>query len=184
MSRHSLRVAWTSVFLTLVVAPLVAVPYMGDDVANRAWANSSWGESIRSAWDLQLSWMSTQGRFFPGSSLYALPLWHTFHWRSAYTMWVLILNLAVIALVGFTIHRLSRSSLVTGAAVLFFGGCLQARWALDGLPAFAGMVQYTIILSFIAAVAALLVIKGAASGGAPRSPSHGLWPSPPTKSRC
>ncbi len=46
MSRHSPRVAWTSVFLPPVVAPLVAVPFPGDDVANRPPANSSGDGSL------------------------------------------------------------------------------------------------------------------------------------------
>jgi len=160
VSLKTLRIMLTTVFLTLVVAPLVAVPYLGDDVANRTWANSSWSTSLQSAWDLQRNWMETQGRFFPGSALYAVPLWHALHWRVAYTLYVLVLNLALIALVGLIIHWVTRSAFVTGASVLFFGGCLQARWALDGLPAFGALVQYTLILGIGAGLGAALILRG------------------------
>ena len=98
------------------------MPYLGDDVANRAWANTSWSQSIQSAWDLQLAWIQGQGRFFPGSALYALPLWHVFDTRIAYHMYLLALNLLLIALVGLLIYRFTRSGFVTGTAMLFFGG--------------------------------------------------------------
>ena len=160
MSVKTLRIMLTTVFLTLVVAPLVAVPYLGDDVANRSWANTSWSQSIQSAWDLQLAWIQGQGRFFPGSALYSLPLWHVFDTRIAYHMYLLALNLLLIALVGLLIYRFTRSGFVTGTAMLFFGGCLQARWALDGLPAFAGLVQYTLVLCIVAGVGAALVLRG------------------------
>ena len=154
-SGRGLRVALISVLTTLVVAPISMLPYAADDLINRTWATFSWSKSWDSVVTLQRSWMFEQGRFFPGGSLYGVPMWHLLDTRATYMTYLVLLNLACLALVGFVCLRVTRSLDVTVIGVVALGACMQIRWgAFDGLSSFAGLVPYTIVLTILSGLGA------------------------------
>lgn len=160
VARITARSSILAVFLTLVVAPLVASPYMHDDLSNRNWAQLSFSDTWSTAWQLNQEWMARDGRFFPGGWFYGLPVWHLFDTRVSYMAWMLILNLALIATVAWLVHALTKSPGIAAAAVLVLGACLQVRInALDAIQAFHGLLQVTILLTIWSGVGAAYILR-------------------------
>jgi hypothetical protein len=154
------RLALLAVLVTCVVAPIALLPYRGDDTINRAWATVSWGDAIRQAWDLQSAWITVQGRFFPGSSLYGLVLWRTFDSRIAYQTFVAVLCFACIGLAGFIVRRVTRSADVAVITVVGLAACTEIRWwSYDGLSSFSGLVPWTLLLTLAAGAGAAAVLR-------------------------
>jgi len=153
-------VAFISVLTTLVVAPIAMLPYAADDLVNRTWATFSWSKSWDSVATLQRSWMFEQGRFFPGGSLYSVPMWHLLDTRTAYMTYLVLLNLACLALVGFVCLRVTRSVDVAVIGVVALGACMQIRWqGFDGLSSFGGLVPYTIVLTILSGLGAAQLLR-------------------------
>lgn len=159
MSLRTLRTLVTAVLLTLVVAPIATLPYSADDTLNRQWATQSWWQSIRSSYDINLGWMIGQGRFFPGGSVYGLPVWHLLASRAAYMTYLVLLDLALIGLVGFVVFRMTKSPVVAAGAALTLGACMQVRWYLDGISSFGGLVVYTLILTILSGLGAAAILR-------------------------
>ena len=159
-SRITLRTAWLAVFVTMAMVPLVGSPYMHDDIPNRNWATLSVPDTVAEAWRLNQDWMTTQGRFFPGGFLFTVPVFSIFDTRVAYMTWLVVLNLALFALVAYVLYRLTRSPFITATSTLVLGACMQARFGvLDGVQAFAGLVQFTIILTVLSGLGAAYVLR-------------------------
>lgn len=156
-----LRLVLISVMVTLALAPIAFVPYAGDDTFNRGWARLSWGGAIDEGLALMHAWMTNQGRFFPGSAFYTIAMWRIFDSRIAYALWVIILNLAILALVAFICLRLTRSRDVALIGVATAAACMQLRWwAADGLNGFGGLVPWTLMLTLVTAVGMAHVVRG------------------------
>jgi len=159
-SGRGLRVAFISVLTTLVVAPIAMLPYAADDQINRTWATLSWSASWDSVVRLERSWMFEQGRFFPGGALYGVPMWHLLDTRAAYMTYLVLLNLACLALVGFVCLRVTRSEDVAVIGVVALGACMQVRWqGFDGLSSFGGLVPYTILLTILSGLGAAQLLR-------------------------
>lgn len=147
---QTLRVAFLSVFVTLVVAPIAMLPYRADDTINRTNGAFSWSADFHGLVKLNRDWIRDEGRFFPGGSIYGLPMWHLLDTRAAYLTYLVLLNLACFALVAFVCFRVTRSADITVIAVIAFGACMQIRWWwFDGLSSFAGLIPYTIVLTVL-----------------------------------
>ncbi len=158
--RVAIRSSLLAVFVTLVVAPLAITPYLHDDIPNRNWATQSIPNTVSTAWELNQQWMTREGRFFPGGFAYGLTVFHVFDTRAAYMTLLLILNLALIGLVAYVIHRLTRSAFIAAASVLALGACLQARFGgLDTLQSFGGLMQFSLILTIAAGLAAAHILR-------------------------
>jgi hypothetical protein len=152
-SLRKLRVALVVLLATLVVAPISILPYTADDLINRTWANSSWSKSWHSVVTLQHAWIFEQGRFFPGSALYGVPMWHFLDTRAAYLTWVVLLDIACFALVAFVCLRVSRSASVAVVGVAALGACMEVRWqGFDGISSFGGLIPYIIVLTILSAL--------------------------------
>ena len=152
--------AFITVLTTLVVAPFAMLPYAADDTINRTWATFSWSTSWDAVVRLQRSWMFEQGRFFPGGSLYGVPMWHLLDTRAAYLTFVVLLNLACLALVGLACLGVTRSVDVTVIGVVSLGACMQIRWwSYDGLSSFSGLVPYTIALIILSGLGAAQFLR-------------------------
>lgn len=159
-TRITLRSAWLAVFITMAMVPLVGSPYMHDDVPNRNWATVSISDTFSQAWDLNQQWMTREGRFFPGSFVYGVPVFHIFDTRVAYMTWLVILNLALFGLLAYLILRLTASPFIAASGVLVLGACMQARiGVLDGVQAFAGLVQFSVILTILAGLGSACILK-------------------------
>ena len=91
----------------LVVSPILSLPYSGDDTFNRLYARLSWGESVHELFAQTQAWMARQGRFFPGAAVYSLSLWHVFDSRAAYMAFLLVLDLAVVAVVCLAVRGMT-----------------------------------------------------------------------------
>jgi hypothetical protein len=157
---QGLRVASIAVLTMLLLGPIAMLPYSADDLINRTWANFSWSKSWHSVVTLQHAWMFEQGRFFPGGSLYAVPMWHVLDTRAAYLTWVVLLDLACIALVAYVCLRVSRSASVAVIGVAALGACMQVRWqGFDGLSSFSGLIPYTIVLVILSALGAAQYLR-------------------------
>ena len=158
--RITLRTAWLAVFITMAMVPLVGSPYMHDDIPNRNWATASVPDTVSQAWALHQEWMTTQGRFFPGGFLFTIPVFHIFDSRAAYMTWLVVVNLALFALVAYLVYRLTRSPFITATSTLILGACMQARFGvLDGVQAFAGLVQFTLILTILSGLGAAYILR-------------------------
>lgn len=158
-TRITLRSAWLAVFITMAMVPLVGSPYMHDDIPNRDWARVSIPGTFAQAWDLNQQWMMNEGRFFPGSFVYGVTIFQVFDSRVAYMTWLVIVNLALFALVAYLVYRLTASPFITASATLVLGACMQARFGvLDGVQAFAGLVQFSLILTILAGLGAAYIL--------------------------
>jgi len=147
---QALRVAFLSVLVTLVVAPIAMLPYRADDTINRTHGAFSWSADFHGYVKLNRDWIRNEGRFFPGGSIYALPIWHLLDTRAAYLTYLVLLSLACFALVAFVCFRVTRSVDITAIAVIALGACMQIRWWwFDGLSGYAGLIPYTIVLTVL-----------------------------------
>jgi hypothetical protein len=147
---QALRAVFLSVLVTLVVAPIAMLPYRGDDTINRTHGAFSWSADFHASVKLNQDWIRNEGRFFPGGSIYALPIWHLLDTRAAYLTYLVLLNLACFALVAFVCFRVTRSVDITVIAVIALGACMQIRWWwFDGLSGFAGLIPYTIVVTVL-----------------------------------
>jgi hypothetical protein len=159
-SLRKLRVTLVVLLATLVVAPISMLPYAADDLINRTWATFSWSKSWHSVLTLQHTWISEQGRFFPGGALYAVPMWHVLDTRTAYFTYLVLLNLACLALVAFVCLRVSRSASVAVVGVAALGACMEVRWqGFDGISSFGGLIPYIIVLTILSALGAAQFLR-------------------------
>ncbi len=147
--------------VTLALAPIAFVPYAGDDTINRGWARLSWGGAIDEGLAQIHAWMTIQGRFFPGSVFYTVPMWRIFDSRISYALWLIILNLTILALVAFVCLRLTRSRDVALVGLATTAACMQIRWwPADGLTGFGGLVPWTLLLTLGTAIGMAHVLQG------------------------
>jgi len=147
---RELRVAFIGVLVTLIVAPFAMLPYLADDTINRTNGAFSWSANFHGLIKLQRDWIRDEWRFFPGGSIYALPMWHLLDTRAAYLTYLALLSLACFALVAFVCFRVTRSVDITAIAVIALGACMQIRWWwFDGLSGYAGLIPYTIVLTVL-----------------------------------
>lgn len=159
-TRITLRSAWLAVFITLAMVPLVGSPYMHDDIPNRNWATTSIPDTFRQAWDLNQQWMTREGRFFPGGFFFTIPVFQVFDSRVAYMTWLVVVNLVLFALVAFLVYRLTRSPFITATSTVVLGACMQARFGvIDGVQAFAGLVQFSLILTILAGFGCAYILR-------------------------
>lgn len=159
-SVRSLRTVFLSVLATLVVAPIAMLPYTADDTINRTWGSFSWSKSLDTFLKLQRDWIRDEGRFFPGGSIYSVSMWHLMDTRATYLTYVVLLNLACLALVGLVCLRVTRSVDVAAIGVITLGACMQIRWWwFDGMSSFAGLIPYTIVLTILSGLGAAQFLR-------------------------
>lgn len=128
----------------------VFTPYATDDIHNRNWALLSPLAAIREAHSLVLGWMTSQGRFFPGGSIYGLPVWQIFDSRVSYKLYLVLLNMALVSALALLIRRyLGRRDLSVIAALVLIAS-MQFRYFYEGFFGFAGLVPFTVLLVLIA----------------------------------
>ncbi|HEY5159886.1 MAG TPA: hypothetical protein VII83_02325 [Gaiellaceae bacterium] len=157
---RELRVAFIGVLVTLIVAPFAMLPYLADDTINRGWANYSWSKSLHDAVTINRQFIHEQGRFFPGGTIYGVPMWHLLDTRVTYMTFVVLLNLACLGLVGFVLLQVTRSADVTAIGVIALGACMQIRWVgPDGLSSFSGLIPYTIVLTILSGLGAAQILR-------------------------
>ncbi len=156
-----LRLALISVMVTLALAPIAFVPYASDDTVNRGWARLTWSGAIDEGFAQIHAWMTIQGRFFPGSVFYTVPMWRILDSRIAYSLWLIILNLVILALIALVCFRLTRSRDVALIGLATAAACMQIRWwSADGLTGFGGLVPWTLMLTLVTSIGMAHVLRG------------------------
>ena len=154
------RTALIAILATLVVSPVLSLPYADDDTFNRLYARLSWSESAHELFAQTKAWVVQQGRFFPGSGLYSLGLWHMFDSRAAYMTFLLLLDLAVVAVVCLAVRGLTGSPDLALAALAALVSCMEFRfWFADGLLSFAGLIPWTLLLTMLTGIFAALALR-------------------------
>ena len=161
ISMRSFAAVLLAILVAFVVLPVVGLPYAADDLANRAWALTG----IRDQWltivDLNGQWMTTQGRFFPGGSVYGFVVWNVFDSRVAYVVFLALLGMACMTLLALAVWRATRSATVAVLSLLAIGACWQFRFVyLDGLTSFGGLVLFTLGLTVGAGLLAACILHG------------------------
>lgn len=143
--------AWIVGTLTLglgfIAVAIVASPIVNDDIVNidvRFYADSIGLSLPEFILKYTSEWMTSQGRFFPGSLSWTYGMfWLT---QDVLTYKLILAVLLGFAFVGFTllIRRLSGSAAVAGIAGFALLATIQIRAVLDGLTSFTGLLPLVI----------------------------------------
>jgi hypothetical protein len=133
------------------IGSVLASAYGADDI----WASQ--GPAYRAVngvtlWDQWLTttsqWMTTQGRFFPGTTADWLVVYETFTTRESYKAFQLVIALAAIAVFAVWVARALRNAwagLLAGVLVL---ACTQFRFFFDPILHFAGELPMLVLAMF------------------------------------
>ncbi len=158
---RALRLAFLSVLITLVVAPILGLPYMNDDIINRNAPLLSLGQTVDLFLKLNDTWMTEQGRFFPGGLIYGFTMWNTMNSRPLYAMYLVLLNLCLVTLFAYTCWRILKSAWFAAFGAITLAACLQIQFGyFDGLSSFGGLVVYTLVLVFLTGLLAAHILHG------------------------
>ena len=147
------RSALVAFAIAMVVVPVLATPYSGDDHVNRnTWPNlGGLVESYQFAWQATGEWITVQGRFFPGSFALMATVWTEVTTRPEYKILLVVLDLAVVFVFGTVAWRLTKSIDLSLLAVAALAPAFQLRYWFDGWSQIHGLIPLT-VLSVLAAL--------------------------------
>ena len=134
----------------LWVAVITSTPYLADDGLNkdlRATAIASGDTLLDLIVRYTSQWMTTEGRFFPGSLAWSYGLFWFTGSALEYKLVVGAVLVVAVALVCLLAARLTGRWKVAAVLGVLTLGCLQLRLTNDGTAAYAGLLPLTIALS-------------------------------------
>lgn len=154
----------------VTVAPIASTPLRSDDKINsrlpESWTGDGTFARLESAAHgvahLVKLWMTTEGRFFPGSATWTAVVFGTFRTTASYKLMLAVLCLLMLCLAGALAAVVVRTPWAAALTLVSGGATVTLRAWFDGLDSFSGVVTLTVCLA-LAAVLWLLVGRGAVS---------------------
>jgi len=145
-----------------LLAIVASTPYRGDDVINRNIREivHAAGQTLPGfTFDLVRTWMTSNGRFFPGSLTWTYSVFWVFGSRMAYKLVIGLVLIGAIAMFGLFVSRLTGRWKAGAIFVPIIFALIQLRAWFDGIVSFAALVPLTAGLS-MAAVVILISRRG------------------------
>jgi len=149
----------------ITVAPVATSPYRSDDKTNHLIPSEVAGDTAldtlqgyyRVFRETMSWWITHEGRFFPGSTLWTFTVFTVFPTLASYKVFIALLCLTMLALTALVAAVLTRNALVVPVAVVALGSTVTMRAWFDPLDSFSGVVILSICLAL---GATLLLLRG------------------------
>jgi hypothetical protein len=133
----------------LLLGSILVSPYLYDDLINKDIRAVSSAQGVGLGDQIlyyTLQWISSEGRFFPGSLAWSFSVFWFFGNHLAYKLLVGLVSISSIGVFSTLIATTTRNRALGALTWLVLLLTCQVRFWFDGLSAFAGLVPLTVLL--------------------------------------
>lgn len=164
-NRGAVMVATAVLVAAVTALPIAFTPLRSDDLINSklptTWTGTTAWERLQSAAHGVVSlvklWMTSQGRFFPGSATWTAIVFGSLQDSDAYKLFLAGLTFAMILLTAALVAQITASRSAAVVVCLMLATTVTLRAWFDGLDTFSGVLPLTVCLAI---VTTLVLVRG------------------------